>query len=203
MRMEQPESGAVLVDGHDIRQIQVASLRRQVAHVGQEIHLFNDTVRANIAFGTPGATMDDVEVAARLANAHEFITALPQGYETVVGERGGRLSGGQRQRIAIARAVLRNAPILLLDEATSALDTVSEALVQEALDRLRSGRTTLMIAHRLSTVVNADRIVVLRGGQIVAGGTHAELLATCPYYAELVGASQGGFLKEQHLAQVA
>jgi ATP-binding cassette subfamily B protein len=203
MRMEQPDSGAVFVDGTDIRRIKVASLRRQIAYVGQDIHLFNDTVRANISFGSPGATMDDVEVAARLANAHDFIMSLPQGYETVVGERGGRVSGGQRQRISIARAVLRNAPILLLAEATSAHDTLSVALVQEALDRLRSGRTTLMIAHRLSTVINADRIVVLRDGRILAEGTHAQLLDTCAYYAELVGASHGGFLKEQQLAQVA
>ncbi|HVX40885.1 MAG TPA: ABC transporter ATP-binding protein [Gemmatimonadaceae bacterium] len=190
LRLHALERGAITIDGYDIRQLQAASLRRQVGYVGQEIHLFNDTVRANIAFGSPDATPEDVEVAARCANAHEFIMSLPEGYDTIVGERGSRLSGGQRQRIAIARAMLKNAPILILDEATSALDTVSEAAVQQALDQLRRNRTTIMIAHRLSTVVNADRIVVIRDGAVVDEGTHEELIARSPYYRSLHGSRQ-------------
>ncbi len=187
LRLHALDRGAITIDGYDIRQLTAESLRNQVGYVGQEIHLFNDTVRANIAFGSPGATPEDVEVAARCANAHEFIVSLPDGYDTIVGERGSRLSGGQRQRIAIARAVLKNAPILVLDEATSALDTVSENAVQQALDQLRQNRTTIMIAHRLSTVVNADRIVVIREGAVVDEGTHEELIARSPYYRSLHG----------------
>lgn len=187
LRLHALDRGSITIDGYDVRQLTAESLRRQVGYVGQEIHLFNDTVRANIAFGSPNATAEDVEVAARLANAHEFITSLPDGYDTMVGERGSRLSGGQRQRIAIARAVLKNAPILVLDEATSALDTVSEAAVQQALDQLRQNRTTIMIAHRLSTVITADRIVVIRDGTVVDEGTHEELIARSPYYRSLHG----------------
>jgi ATP-binding cassette subfamily B protein len=157
----------------------------------QDVHLFNDTILANIAYGTPGATRDQAEAAARAANAHEFIAKLPQGYDTVVGERGAGLSGGQKQRIAIARALLKNPPILVLDEATSALDNESEALVQAALDRLTRDRTTLVVAHRLSTVMDADRIVVLRGGQVDAIGTHQELLAQGGYYARLFARHTG------------
>jgi ATP-binding cassette subfamily B protein len=194
LRLHPLASGSITVDGQDVRSITAESLRRQIGYVGQDIHLFNDTVAANIAFGSPGASSEDVEVAARCANAHDFILSLPGGYDTVIGERGSRLSGGQRQRIAIARAILKNAPILVLDEATSALDNVSEAAVQEALEHLRTGRTTIVIAHRLSTVLGADRIVLLKDGRILGEGTHGELLRNNEYYAELVGAAGGDLL---------
>ena len=181
-------AGAVTVDGQDVRDVTLQSLRRRVALVTQEPFLFDDTVRANIAGARPDATDAEVEVAARQAAAHDFIAALPQGYLTVVGEAGARLSGGQRQRISIARAFLKDAPVLLLDEATSALDTESEALVQTALERLTAGRTTLMIAHRLSTVRGADRIYVVDAGRVVEEGTHASLVAGGGLYARLARA---------------
>jgi ATP-binding cassette subfamily B protein len=184
-RLHAPTAGRVLIDGTDVRACTQQSLRKQVGTVMQDVHLFNDTLLANITYGTPGATREQAEAAARAANAHEFIERLPQGYDTVVGERGAGLSGGQKQRIAIARALLKNPPILVLDEATSALDNESEALVQAALQRLTKGRTTIVIAHRLSTVVDADRIVVLRAGYVDAVGTHAELLAQGGHYAQL------------------
>jgi ATP-binding cassette subfamily B protein len=195
LRLHGLQSGNILVDGRDIRSFSAQSLRRQIALVSQDIHLFNDTVRANIAYARPEATDEDVRCAARDADAHDFIMALPDGYDTVIGDRGGRLSGGQRQRIAIARALLKDASVLVLDEATSALDTVSESAVQDALARLREGKTTLVIAHRLSTVVDADRIVVLKDGRVLAEGRHEELLQGCAYYASLVGASTDGLLQ--------
>jgi len=178
-------SGRILIDGHDLRDLTLASLRRQVAQVTQETILFNDTVRNNIAYGQPEAKTAVVEQAARNALAHDFILKMPQGYSTVIGEKGFRLSGGERQRIAIARAILKNAPILILDEATSALDSESESLVQAALANLMQDRTVLVIAHRLSTIRRANRIAVLEDGRITAIGSHEELLNTSPTYQRL------------------
>jgi len=178
-------SGRVTLDGRDLRDLAIASLRDQIALVTQEPFLFDDTIRANIAYARPEASQAEVEAAARAAAAHEFVTALPDGYDSLVGEGGTRLSGGQRQRIAIARAFLKDAPILLLDEATSALDTESEAQVQAALKRLMAGRTTILIAHRLSTVRGADRIYVVDKGRIVETGDHAGLVGQRGLYARL------------------
>ena len=176
-RLYDVTGGALLVDGQDVRGVTRASLRAQIGIVPQQTVLFRGTVSDNIAYGKPGASRDEIEAAARAANAHDFVVGLPQGYDTEVGERGAKLSGGQAQRIAIARAILRDPRILILDEATSALDSESEALVQEALDRLMQGRTSVVIAHRLSTVQNAHRIVVLDHGEMVESGSPAELLA--------------------------
>jgi subfamily B ATP-binding cassette protein MsbA len=170
-------SGSILIDGADLRSVTVASLRRQIGIVTQDTVLFDDTIAHNIAYGSPRATRAEIESAARAANAHEFIAPLPKGYDTAIGERGQRLSGGQRQRLAIARALLKNAPILVLDEATSALDTESEILVQEALANLMLNRTSFVIAHRLSTIRRADAIIVLERGRVVEIGRHDELLA--------------------------
>jgi ATP-binding cassette, subfamily B, bacterial MsbA len=177
--------GRLLVDGHDVRDVTLASLREQVGIVTQETVLFNDTVRNNIAYGQPHVALKDVEAAAHAALAHDFIQALPAGYDEVIGERGVRLSGGERQRIAIARAILKNAPILILDEATSALDSESEALVQSALHNLMSGRTVFVIAHRLSTVRRADRIVVIENGAIADIGAHEDLMTKLGTYRRL------------------
>ena len=184
-RFYDPTGGRVTFDGLDLRDATVASLRAQLGIVTQETILFHETVRNNIAYGAPGASEGDIREAARAAHALEFIERMPHGFETVIGERGAKISGGERQRLAIARALLRNPPILLLDEATSSLDTESERLVQDALERLMRDRTVLVIAHRLSTVQHADRIIVLDGGRVSAVGTHAELLEKGGVYRRL------------------
>ena len=185
LRFYDTTGGSVSVDGQDVRNVTVASLRDSIALVSQDVTLFNDTAAANIRFGRPDASDEDVIEAAKSAAAHDFVTALPDGYDTIVGDRGLKLSGGERQRIAIARAMLKDAPILLLDEATSALDAESERHVRAALDRLTKGRTTLVIAHRLATVMNADSILVMDGGQIVETGTHQTLQSQDGLYARL------------------
>ncbi|MCD8302857.1 MAG: ABC transporter ATP-binding protein/permease [Prevotellaceae bacterium] len=182
--------GSIMIDGQDIRLLSIKSLRSLIGAVHQESVLFNDTIRANIAFGMPDASEERIVEAARIANAHDFIMETEHGYDTMVGDRGGKLSGGQRQRISIARAILKNPPILILDEATSALDTESERLVQEALDRLMTSRTTIAIAHRLSTVKSADEICVMHQGRIVERGTHEELLALGGHYKHLYDLQQ-------------
>jgi subfamily B ATP-binding cassette protein MsbA len=192
-RFYEPTRGRILLDGIDTREIKLPALRSLTGIVSQETVLFHDSVRNNIAYGAPGKyTQEQIEAAARAANAHEFIVELPDGYGTMLGERGTRLSGGQRQRLAIARALLSDPPILILDEATSALDTESERLVQEAVDRLLQGRTVFVIAHRLSTVTHADQILVLDRGEIVERGTHAELLAKRGAYSRLYTLQFGG-----------
>jgi subfamily B ATP-binding cassette protein MsbA len=179
--------GRILVGGHDVRDVTLTSLRHSMALVSQDVAIFSDNVRDNIAYGSPDATEEQIIEAAKMAVAHDFISDLPQGYQTQVGENGVKLSGGQRQRISIARAMLKNAPILLLDEATSALDTTSERQVQTALERLQQGRTTIIVAHRLSTIMGADIIYVLDHGKVVESGSHAELLAQNGPYAKLYG----------------
>lgn len=195
LRLDDVQDGRVLVDGQDISRCTQQSLRRQIAYVPQEALLFHRSIRENIAYGRPDATEEQIRTAAAQANALEFIDRLPQGLDTMVGERGVKLSGGQRQRIAIARAILTDAPILVLDEATSALDSESEALVQEALERLMHGRTSIVVAHRLSTVASLDRIVVLSHGSIVEDGTHAELSRAGGEYERLWDRQTGGFLE--------
>jgi ATP-binding cassette subfamily B protein len=197
LRLDDVQGGQVLVDGQDVSACTQQSLRRQVAYVPQEPLLFHRSIRENIAYGRPEATEEEIRRAAAEANALEFIERLPQGLDTMVGERGVRLSGGQRQRVAIARAILADCPILVLDEATSALDSESEALVQEALGNLMHGRTSIVVAHRLSTVAALDRIVVLADGRIVEDGTHAELVQEGGAYAELWKRQTGGFLETE------
>jgi ATP-binding cassette subfamily B protein len=178
-------SGRVLIDGYDVRDVTIESLRRQIGIVLQETNLFTGTIRDNIAFGRPDAGDEEVIAAAKAAAAHEFIMSFPEGYNTPVGERGTTLSGGQKQRIAIARALLLNPRILILDDSTSAVDVQTELQIQQALDRLMKGRTSFVIAQRISTVLNADKILVLEKGRIVAEGTHAELIENSPAYAEI------------------
>jgi ATP-binding cassette subfamily B protein len=190
------QGGSITLDGHDISQMRQRDVRRSIASVPQESILFHRTLAENIAYGKPGASQQEIEAVAKMAHAHEFIQTLPDGYKTLVGERGVKLSGGQRQRVAIARAMLKNAPILVLDEATSALDSESEALIQDALWKLMEGRTAIVIAHRLSTIQKMDRIIVLDKGQIVEEGTHKELLRQNGIYANLWGHQSGGFLDE-------
>ncbi len=185
VRLYDPSDGRILVDGVDLRDLRLVDWRHHIGVVSQDTFVFNNTIAYNIGYGTPGATQEMIEAAARSANAHEFITAMPQQYETVVGDRGIFLSGGQRQRIAIARAILRNPSILILDEATSALDTENERLIQAALERLSQNRTSLVIAHRLSTILNADKIVVMENGRIIQQGTHTELMQHGGRYAHL------------------
>ena len=184
-RFYDPTKGSLSIDGEDLRTVRLADLRGLIGMVSQDVMLFNDTIRENIGFGLPDAGDAEIEDAARFAFAHDFILELPDGYNTLLGERGLNLSGGQRQRIAIARAILKNPPILILDEATSALDSVSEGLVQQALDRLMKERTTIVVAHRLSTIRNADRILVMEYGRIIAQGSHDDLLKTSAVYQEL------------------
>jgi ABC-type multidrug transport system fused ATPase/permease subunit len=185
-RLRDPEKGRILVDGVDIRDVTLTSLRQYIAVVFQEVGLFNRSIYQNIQIGRLDATPEEVEQAARMAEAHDFIMAKPGGYNFVIGERGSALSGGERQRIGIARAILKNAPILILDEATSALDNETEARVQRAFDTVRAGRTTFIIAHRLSTIANADRILVFRNGRIVEAGRYEELLGQGGIFAGLV-----------------
>jgi ABC-type multidrug transport system fused ATPase/permease subunit len=184
------QEGEVLIDGINVKDAHPTALRALMGNVNQEAILFNDTFYNNIAFGVESATREQVEEAARIANAHEFIMASEQGYDTMIGDRGSKLSGGQRQRISIARAILKNPPILILDEATSALDTESERMVQDALEKLMQNRTTVAIAHRLSTIRHADEICVLHEGRIVERGRHEELLALNGYYKKLCDMQQ-------------
>jgi subfamily B ATP-binding cassette protein MsbA len=184
-RLYDPVKGVVKIDGRELRSLTLKSLRDQISYVQQETVLFNEPIWQNIAYGKPDSTREEIVRAAELANADEFIRKLPQGYDTIVGERGSSLSGGQRQRIGIARAIIRNSPVLILDEATSGLDAESEALIVQALDRLMKGKTSLVIAHRLGTIKQADKILFLKGGRIVEQGNHEELLARGGEYAGL------------------
>ena len=194
LRFADVQDGEILIDGQNVSQVQQVSLRENIAYVPQETALFHRTIAENIAYGKPDATKAEIVRAAKLANAHEFIVDMPDGYETMVGERGVKLSGGQRQRVAIARAILKDAPILVLDEATSALDSESEALIQAALERLMKGRTSIVVAHRLSTIASLDRIIVLKNGKIVEQGSHEELLNNHGAYDRLWSRQSGAFV---------
>jgi ATP-binding cassette subfamily B protein len=197
LRLYDIQGGRILVDGQDIREVTQDSLRQAISVIAQEPMLFHRSLLENVRYGSLDATDDEVQDAARRAHAHEFITALPEGYDSLVGERGVRLSGGQRQRVAIARALLKNAPIFLLDEATSSLDSVTEKHIQEGIAGLMEGRTAIVIAHRLSTIAHLDRIVVFHAGEVVEDGTHADLLARAGHYARMWTMQAGGFLPER------
>jgi ATP-binding cassette, subfamily B, bacterial len=196
LRFSDIQGGEILIDGQNIAHVTQDDLRRAIAYVPQEPLLFHRSIKENIAYGQPEATIASIKAVAKLAHAGEFIDKLPDGYNTLVGERGVKLSGGQRQRVAIARAMLKNAPILLLDEATSALDSESEVLIQDALWKLMEGRTAIVIAHRLSTIQKMDRIVVLDDGKIVEQGSHKELLQAKGSYAKLWAHQSGGFIED-------
>jgi ATP-binding cassette subfamily B protein len=196
LRLYEVEGGSVAIDGQDIARVSRHSLRRQIAYVGQDVFLFRGSIRENIAIGNPKATEDEIIAAAKAAHAHEFVSSFPAGYDTPVGERGMQLSGGERQRVAIARALIKDAPIILLDEATASLDSESERLVQDAMARLCEGRTTIAIAHRLHTIMHADRILVVEAGTIVESGRHDELLRKGGRYAAFYRLQ----VKEQHPA---
>ena len=196
LRLYDIQDGRILIDGQDIREVTQDSLRNAVSMISQEPMLFHRSLRENVRYGSLEASDDDVQDAARRAHAHEFIESLPQGYGALVGERGVRLSGGQRQRIAIARAVLKNAPIVIMDEATSSLDSVTERHIQDSIENLMKGRTSIVIAHRLSTIAHLDRIVVFHAGEVVEDGTHAELLTRNGHYARMWSMQAGGFLPE-------
>jgi len=197
MRFYDPAGGTIRLDGRELRALTQTSLRRHIGVVLQDPLLFNDTIRNNIAYGRPEADAAAVEAAARAANAHDFVMGLPDGYDTVVGERGSRLSVGERQRLSIARALIKDARIIILDEATASLDAESEALVQDALDTLMSGRTTFVIAHRLATVVNADQILVLQQGRVTERGRHGQLVRAGGYYASLVARQTRGLIQNE------
>jgi ATP-binding cassette subfamily B protein len=196
-RLYDPIAGAILVDGHDIRSLRLKSLRSHIGVVNQQTYLFHASILDNLRYARPDAPLEEVAQAARAAQIHDFIAGLPDGYETIVGERGYRLSGGEQQRLAIARALLKNPKILILDEATSSLDATNEALIQAALDRLLVGRTSLIVAHRLATIRKADRIVVLERGRIVEIGGHNDLLAKGGLYASLCRQQLVGDVEEQ------
>jgi ATP-binding cassette subfamily B protein len=194
LRFYDVRQGCISLDGQDIRQLRLADLRRAVGFVSQDVFLFHGTVRENISYGTFDATMDQIIAAAKTAEAHQFITELPQGYDTIVGERGQKLSGGQRQRLSIARAVLKDPPVLILDEATSAVDNETEAAIQRSMEKIIVGRTTIVIAHRLSTVRNADTIYVLDNGQLHEQGRHEELVEMGGIYASLWDVQTGALI---------
>jgi ATP-binding cassette subfamily B protein len=196
LRFSNLDNGHILIDNQDIRDVTQSSLRKSIAYVPQEPLLFHRSLRENIAYGKPDASEEEIRQAAKLANALDFIETLPESFDTMVGERGVKLSGGQRQRIVIARAILKDAPILVLDEATSALDSESEKLIQDALSRLMKNRTSIVVAHRLSTIAKLDRIVVLDNGKIVEDGSHDELLRRGSTYASLWAHQSGGFIEE-------
>lgn len=197
MRLYDVEDGRILIDGQDIAGVTQDSLRAQIALIPQEPVLFHRSLRENIAYGKEWASDEEVVAAAKAAHCHDFILASEHGYDSVVGERGVKLSGGQRQRIAIARAILKNAPILMFDEATSSLDSVTEAAIQDSLSAMMAGRTTIVIAHRLSTLVHMDRVLVFKEGAIIEDGSHAELLAKNGHYAQLWQRQVGGFLPDE------